>query len=60
MRNDVDGEMMFIEVAVTSFIDTDKHDFIKQLVVLRPVEIDLREITPHKVLSCQVEAKVIF
>ncbi|MBR7551208.1 hypothetical protein KC220_21960, partial [Mycobacterium tuberculosis] len=27
----VDGEMMFIEVAVTSFIDTDKADFIKQL-----------------------------
>lgn len=39
----VDDEMMFIEVAVTSFIDTDKADFIKQLGI-KTVEIDLREI----------------
>ena len=39
----IDGEMMFIEVAVTSFIDTDKADFIK-LLGIKTIEIDLREI----------------
>ena len=39
----VDDEMMFIEVAVTSFIDTDKANFIEQLGI-KTVEIDLREI----------------
>ena len=39
----VDKEMMFIEVAVSSFIDTEKLAFIKQLGI-KTIEIDLREI----------------
>ena len=39
----IDDETIFIEVAVTSFVDTDKIDFIKRLGI-KTVEIDLREI----------------
>ena len=52
----VDDEMMFIEVAVTSFIDTDKSDFIKQLGI-KTVEIDLREILKQGVELPSEEAK---
>ncbi len=52
----VDGEMMFIEVAVTSFIDTDKSDFIKHLGI-KTVEIDLREIIAQGIELPSEEAK---
>lgn len=39
----IDDDTVFIEVAVTSFIDTDKLDFIKRLDI-KTVEIDLREL----------------
>ena len=52
----VDGEMMFIEVAVTSFIDTDKADFIKQLGI-KTIEIDLREIITQGIELPSEEAK---
>jgi len=52
----VDGEMMFIEVAVTSFIDTDKSDFIKQLGI-KTVEIDLREIITQGIELPSEEAR---
>lgn len=52
----VDGEMMFIEVAVTSFIDNDKSDFIKQLGI-KTVEIDLREIIAQGIELPSEEAK---
>ena len=43
-----DNEMLFIEVAVTSFVDTDKLNFIKQLNI-KTVEIDLRELLKRNV-----------
>ncbi|MGE6440838.1 competence protein CoiA family protein [Psychrobacter sp. NPDC078409] len=52
----VDDEMMFIEVAVTSFIDTDKADFIKQLGI-KTVEIDLRDIMTQGIEVPSEEAK---
>ena len=52
----INGEMMFIEVAVTSFIDTDKSDFIKQLGI-KTVEIDLREIITQGIELPSEEAK---
>jgi len=52
----VDDEMIFIEVAVTSFIDTDKSDFIKQLGI-KTIEIDLREIMTQGIELPSEEAK---
>lgn len=48
--------MMFIEVAVASFIDTDKADFIKQLGI-KTIEIDLREIITQGIELPSEEAK---
>ena len=48
--------MMFIEVAVASFIDTDKADFIKQLGI-KTIEIDLREIITQGIRLPSEEAK---
>ena len=52
----VDGEMMFIEVAVTSFVNTDKADFSQQLGI-KTVEIDLREIITQGIELPSEEAK---
>ena len=52
----IGGEMMFIEVAVTSFIDTDKSAFIKQLGI-KTVEIDLREIITQGIELPSEEAR---
>ncbi len=52
----VDDEMMFIEVAVTSFIDTDKADFIK-LLGIKTIEIDLREMITQGIEIPSEEAK---
>ncbi|WP_413521135.1 competence protein CoiA family protein [Psychrobacter glacincola] len=52
----IDGEMMFIEVAVTSFIDTDKSNFIKQLGI-KTVEINLREIITQGIELPSEEAR---
>lgn len=52
----VDDEMMFIEVAVTSFIDKQKADFIK-LLGIKTVEIDLREIIKQGMELPSIEAR---
>jgi hypothetical protein len=52
----VDKEMMFIEVAVTSFIDTDKLALIKNLGI-KTIEIDLREILSEAIEIPSKEAK---
>ena len=52
----VDDEMMFIEVAVTSFIDKEKADFIKLLGV-KTIEIDLREIITQGMELPSAEAR---
>lgn len=52
----VDNEMLFIEVAVTSFVDTDKLNFIKQLNI-KTVEIDLRELLKRNVCVPSDEAE---
>ena len=52
----IDDEIMFIEVAVTSFIDADKSAFIKQLGI-KTIEIDLREIIKQDMELPSTEAK---
>lgn len=52
----IDNEMLFIEVAVTSFVDTDKLNFIKQLNI-KTVEIDLRELLKRNVCIPSDEAE---
>ena len=52
----VDDEMMFIEVAVTSFIDQKKADFIKLLGV-KTIEINLREIIKQGMELPSAEAR---
>ena len=52
-----DDETVFIEVAVTSFVDTDKLDFIKRLGI-KTVEIDLREILSQNVDIPSEEARL--
>lgn len=53
----IDDETVFIEVAVTSFVDTDKLDFIKRLGI-KTVEIDLREILSQSMDIPSKEAKI--
>ena len=53
----IDDETVFIEVAVTSFVDTDKLDFIKRLGV-KTVEIDLREILSKNMVIPSEEARL--
>ena len=53
----IDDETVFIEVAVTSFVDTDKLDFIKRLGI-KTVEIDLREILSQNVDIPSEEARL--
>ena len=53
----VDDETVFIEVAVTSFVDTDKLDFIKRLGI-KTVEIDLREILGQSIDIPSEEARL--
>ena len=52
----IDDEMVFIEVAVTSFIDAAKSAFIKQLGI-KTIEIDLREIIKQGMELPSTEAK---
>ena len=52
----IDDEMIFIEVAVTSFIDADKSAFIKQLGI-KTIEIDLRGIIKQDMELPSTEAK---
>lgn len=52
----IDDEIVFIEVAVTSFIDADKTAFIKQLGI-KTIEIDLREIIKQDMELPSTEAK---
>ncbi len=52
----IDDEIMFIEVAVTSFIDADKTAFIRQLGI-KTIEIDLREIIKQNMELPSTEAK---
>ncbi len=54
----IDDETIFIEVAVTSFVDTDKLDFIKRLGI-KTVEIDLREIL-SKSMDIPSEEAILF
>lgn len=53
----IDDETVFIEVAVTSFVDIDKLDFIKRLGI-KTVEIDLREILSQNVDIPSEEARL--
>ena len=53
----IDDETVFIEVAVTSFVDTDKLDFIKRLGI-KTVEIDLREILNQSMDIPSEEARI--
>lgn len=53
----IDDETVFIEIAVTSFVDTDKLDFIKRLGI-KTVEIDLREILRQNVDIPSEEARL--
>lgn len=48
--------MLFIEVAVTSFVDTHKLNFIKQLNI-KTIEIDLRELLKRNVCIPSDEAE---
>ncbi len=52
----IDDEIMFIEVAVTSFIDQEKADFIRLLGV-KTIEIDLREIIKRDMELPSAEAR---
>lgn len=52
----IDNEMLFIEVAVTSFVDTHKLNFIKQLNI-KTIEIDLRELLKRNVCIPSDEAE---
>lgn len=52
----IDNEMLFIEVAVTSFIDENKLAFIKQLGI-KTIEIDLREVIKQDIEVPSTEAK---
>ena len=53
----IDDETVFIEVAVTSFVDTDKLDFIKRLDI-KTVEIDLRELLSRSIDIPSEEARL--
>lgn len=53
----IDDETVFIEVAVTSFVDIDKLDFIKRLGI-KTVEIDLSEILSQNVDIPSEEARL--
>lgn len=51
----IDNEILFIEVAVTSFVDAHKLNFIKQLNI-KTIEIDLRELLKRNVCIPSDEA----
>ena len=52
----IDNDMLLIEVAVTSFVDKEKLDFIKQL-SFKTVEIDLRELLSQSIDIPSEEAR---
>ncbi len=52
----IDHGMMFIEIAVTSFIDTDKLDLIKHLGI-QTIEIDLRDLLKQNIDIPSEEAR---